>query len=142
VPIRAHYREDLALVQLETALQLYFDGRDFASVITLAGTADEIFGKLLGASGRESSLASLTKAVMAIHQKLYGEAIAPREVADRANRARNNLKHWDVGDDLIVKLDLPEEARDMLNRAIDNYWTLKQNLTPSMERFQRENLAA
>ena len=142
MPIRAHYRDDLALAQLETALQLYFDGRDFASVITLAGAADEIFGKLLTASGRESSLASLTKAVTAIHQKLYGEAIASGEVVDRANRARNNLKHWDVGDDLIVKLDLPEEARDMLNRAIDNYWTLKQDLTPSMERFQRENLAA
>ena len=142
MPVRAYYREDLALAQLETALRVYFDGSDFASVVTLAGAADEIFGKLLASSGRESSLASLTKAVMAINQTLYGEPLAPRDVADRANRARNNLKHWDVGDPQIVKLDLLEEARDMLNRAIDNYWTLEQKLTPAMERFQRENLAA
>ena len=139
--IRAHYRRDLALVQLETALRLYFEGTDLASVITLAGAADEIFGKLLIASGRDSSLASLTKAVVAIHQKLYGEPLEPRHVADRANKARNSLKHWDVGDTEIVKFDLLQEARDMLNRAIDNYWTLEQKLTAAMERFQRENMA-
>jgi len=142
VPVRAYYREDLALAQLETALRLYFDGSDYASVITLAGAADEIFGKLLAASGRESSLASLTKAVIAIHQKLYGEPIEPREVADRANRARNNLKHGDIGEPRILKLDLLDEARDMLNRAIDNYWTLEQKLSPAMERFQRESMVA
>lgn len=141
VAIRAYYREDLALAQLETALRLYFEGTDFASVITLAGAADEIFGKLLAASGKDNSLASLQKAVIAIHEKLNGGPISHGEVADRANRARNNLKHWDPGDPLVVKFDLPQEANDMLNRAIDNYWTLKQKLSPAMERFQRENLA-
>ncbi len=54
--VRAYYREDLALQQLETALRLYFEGKDFAAVVTLAGAADEIFGQLLRATGRESSL--------------------------------------------------------------------------------------
>lgn len=139
--VRAHYREDLALGQLETALRLYFEGTDYASVVTLAGAADEIFGKLLAASGKDSSLATLQRAVAAIHLKLYGEAMAPGHVADRANKARNSLKHWDVGDPMIVKFDLPQEARDMLNRAIDNYWVLEQKLSPAMERFQREILA-
>jgi hypothetical protein len=76
--VRAHYVTDLALDQLESALRLYFEGKDFASVITLAGAADEIFGKLLSASGKEHSLESLTKAVTAIHEKLFGEPPAPR----------------------------------------------------------------
>jgi len=142
VPVRAHYREDLALAQLQTALHLYFDGKDRGSVITLAGAADEIFGKLLVAAGRESSLKSLVAAVAEIQEKLFGEAVQPKHIADRANAARNSLKHWNTGDTEIVQFDLEVEARDMLNRAIDNYWMLKQKLTPEMERFQRELRAA
>ena len=140
--IRAYYRTDLALSQLETALTLFFEGRDYASVITLAGAADEIFGQLLTAGGRENSLESTKKAVATIHVHLYGEALAPSIVVERANRARNCLKHWNVGDPHIVKLDLPVEAQDMLNRAIDNCWTLESKLSPAMERFQREIMAA
>lgn len=139
--IRAYYRADLALSQLETALRLFFEGVDYASVVTLAGAADEVFGNLLKAEGRESSLESLKKSVAAIHEKLYGEPIPPSQAADRANRAKNSLKHWDPGDPHIVKFDLPQEARDMLHRAIDNYWTLEQKLWPAMERFQRETVA-
>jgi len=140
--VRAYYRDDLALQQLEVALRLYFDGTDFAAVITLAGAADEIFGKLLAADGRENSLEGLKKAVAAIHLRLYGEPTASSQIADRANRAKNSLKHWDSGQPLIVKLDLAQEASDMLFRAIDNYWLLKEDLTPAMERFQREHKAA
>lgn len=137
--IRAYYRGDLALAQLETALQLYFENGDRGSIVTLAGAADEIFGKLLEKSGRDSSLKSLVAAVTAIRSRLFGEQLEPQEVkdiADRANLARNSLKH--IGDTEIVKFDLETEARDMLYRAIDNYWSLEQRLSPAMERFQRE----
>ena len=139
--IRADYRDDLALTQLETALRLFFEGKDFASVVTLAGAADEIFGKLLTAEGKENSLESLKKAVGAIHQRLYGEPDDPKHIAERANRAKNSLKYWDIGQPMIVKLDLEQEAKDMLFRAIDNYWMLKETLSPAMERFQREVVA-
>ena len=139
--IRADYREDLALRQLETALRLFFEGSDFASVITLAGAADEIFGKLLSAEGKQNSLESLKKSVAKIHQWLYSEPGDPSEIARRANRARNSLKHWDIGQTLIVKLDFEQEAKDMLFRAIDNYWMLKESLSPAMEKFQRETVA-
>lgn len=140
--IRAHYRKDLSLAQLETALHLYFDGGDRGSVITLAGAADEVFGKLLVAAGGETSLQSLIAAVTAIQEKLMGEADEPQYIAERANRARNSLKHWGPGDPHIVKFDLETEACDMLNRAIDNYWNLEHKLSPAMERFQREMQAA
>jgi hypothetical protein len=140
--VRAYYREDLALAQLKTALRLFFEGSDLASVITLAGASDEVFGKLLSATGRTNALDELKKAVTAIHITLSGEPLEPSEVARRANRAKNSLKHWDEGQDQIVKLDLHQEARDMLFRATDNYWALKQSLTPAMERFQRESMAA
>lgn len=70
---------------------------------------------------------------------MFGEALEPGEVkaiADRANSARNSLKH--IGETDIIEFDLESETRDMHNRAIDNYWLLEQALTPAMERFQRE----
>lgn len=136
---KAYYREDLALQHLESALSLFVAGADYGSVITLAGAADEVFGKFLIAEGKENSLQGLKEAVAAIHLKLYGEPTPPKHIADRANRAKNTLKHWDVGDDKIVKLDLRQESIDMLNRAIDNYWLLKEDLTPAMEKFSRES---
>jgi len=141
--IRAYYVEDAALAQLEVALRLYFGGeeKDLLSVITLAGAADVIFGELLADRGVENSIEQIKKAVVAIHAHLSldGETMTPGQVANRANLARNRLKHWNAKTDRqMLKLDPTEEARDMLNRAIDNYWMLEQKLTPAMERFQRE----
>ena len=142
MPISAHYRDKLALQQLETAISLFFAGEDYASVVTLAGAADEIFGKYLAADGKLNSLEEMKKAVAAIHLKLYGEETPPEHIARRANLAKNSLKHWDLGDPRIVTFDLRQEAIDMLSRAIDNYWLLAQDLTPAMERIEREVLRA
>jgi hypothetical protein len=60
-----------------------------------------------------------------------------RAIATRANRAKNALKHHDEGDASTITFDADEEAVDMLNRAIDNYWTLEISLTPAMEQFTR-----
>ena len=132
----------VALAQVETALGLYFDGQDYFSVITLSGAAEEIFGKLLAAKGIDNSLESIKSTVAAIHEKLFGQPIAPNDIADRANRARNALKHHGTTAAPTLTLDAKEEAKDMLHRAIDNYWLLEQWLTPAMERFQREAMAA
>jgi len=142
MPVKAYYREDLARQHLETALALFAEGKDYASVVTLAGAADEVFGKFLVAEGKENSLEALKRAVAAIHLKLYGEPTPPKHIADRANKAKNSLKHWDVGDPKLVKFDLKQESIDMLSRAIDNYWLLKEDITPAMERFEREVLRA
>jgi hypothetical protein len=132
----------MALRQLETALGLYFEGHDLYSVITLAGAADEVFGQVLRAQGQEPRLEEIKKSVAAIHKKLYGSEIPPKTVAESANRARNSLKHWSEGQPLVVEFDLVEEAKDMVERGIANYWALYGDLTAAMERFEREVLRA
>lgn len=136
-----HDSRCIALAQLETALRLYFEWQDYFSVITLAGNAEEIFGKILKAKGIVNSLEARKKTVAAIHQHLYGEMLSEAVVAERANRAKNAIKH-SIGSSPTVTLDAQEEAKDMLNRAIDNYWLLEEWLTPAMERYQRENQSA
>jgi hypothetical protein len=149
----SYYAQDAALVQLETALRLYFDcdkDTGFFSVITLAGAAEEILGSLVRLREQkkpvgqciDNALDLLKKAVVEMEEFLGESYATPEEREDakraainRASRAKNSLKHLN-GE--FVGLDAREEARDMLNRAIDNYWLLEQKLTPAMERFQRE----
>jgi hypothetical protein len=130
----------MASHQLETALQLYFAGGELYSVITLAGAADEVFGQLLRSQGKEPRIEEIKKSVAAIYKKLWGEELDPKRVAERANHARNALKHWNEGQPLVVEFDAVEEAKDMLERAIANFWALHLELTDSMMRFEREVL--
>ena len=137
-----HDRLEIAARQLETALQLYFDNSDFYSVITLAGAADEILGQILRASGKEPQLERIKEAVAAVYEQLWGQKADLKSIADRANYARNALKHWSEGQPMVVDFNAEEEAKDMLERAISNYWSLYKNLTDAMLRFQREHLRA
>lgn len=134
---QSHDCRDIASSQLETALRLYFEGQDYFSVITLAGNADEILGKILKAKGVEDSLEATKKSVAAVYQYLFNEKLSQKEIADRANRAKNAIKHG-IGATPTVTFDAVEEAKDMLNRAIDNYWLLENELTSAMMKFQRE----
>ena len=142
--LMAHDPQGMALRQLETALRLYFEQEDYYSVITLAGASEEIFGELLKEiklENSENSLDSRKKAASEIHEMLYEEELSERDVAIRANYARNRLKLWSPRDSKTVEFDAEEEAKDMLDRAIDNYYSLTQNLTPAMECFQKMHVS-
>ena len=51
MPLQTYDKRSIALEQIETALRLYREGNDFFSVITLAGAAEEIYGKILSSRG-------------------------------------------------------------------------------------------
>lgn len=141
MPIEPHSKTDIALRQLETALRLFDEGHDYYSVVTLAGAADEILGRLLESRGGVSALVSLTKAAAAIHVKVHGPPGDEKAFVDRANLARNALKHLNAGGADRVFLDIREEAADMLDRAISNHWALTPSMTPAMEVFERARRA-
>ena len=132
----AHDIRFVALRQLETALRLYSEREDYYSVITLAGASEEVSGKLLKENNPENALDSLKKDVSVVHEALFDEDLAEKEISERANWVRNLLKHWSPGQPKVFEFDAPEEAKDMLTRAIDNYYELNGNLTPAMQRFQ------
>ena len=68
---------------------------------------------------------------------LSGQEEEPTEfdVRRRANWTRNILKHWRPGQPKVVEFDAQSEAKDMLNRAIENYCSLTGELTPAMQTF-------
>ena len=89
----------------------------------------------------KSSLNSFSVSVVKIAERLPkspGEEEDPTEsdVRRRANWIRNTLKHWFPGQPNVVEFDAAEEAKDMLDRAIDNYYALTFELTDAMQRFR------
>ena len=130
---------DIALSQLDTALDLYFNGGDKISVLTLAGAAEEILGRYVENKGSKSALAHQVHWICEFHKKQFG-IYPPSEkpIYHRANYARNSFKHMNGGNDIEVTVDIDEEVCDMLNRAVDNYWILTEHQTPLMERYEKE----
>lgn len=95
--VRSHESECIALEQLEIAIRLFSEEKAYFAAITLAGASEEILGKLAKHQGKENSIEALKKAACMVHEHLYGEKIEPSAVADRANYAKNKIKHVNPG---------------------------------------------
>lgn len=149
-----YYEREIARVQIDAAIEQY-ERENFIEAITLAGAAEDILTGLLRKAGKmverstddldrfTPSLDSLANAAVEIQQQMEGLALSAKErkalredFVQRANRARNALKHHTskVGDTIEIE-DLEEEATDMLDRATSNYWALMLEETPAMRRY-------
>ena len=132
-------KEAVAIAQLDRAIRLFEEG-DCVCAITLAGAADDILGSLLVREGKVNSLTALNEASAALHQHFTGEELEPRVFGDRANSVRNFLKHLVTSVGPAIEVDLIEEATDMIDRAVSNYWLLRSEETPAMARFKESQL--
>jgi hypothetical protein len=86
-------RLSLEKEQVDTALDLFLDHRNYASAITLAAAAEEIFGCSHTAKGCLSALYSSYISMAEFHQMRYGEVLDKRKFVSKENRARDALKH-------------------------------------------------
>jgi len=119
--IQSYAKKDIAANQIETALSLYFEGRDLFSVVTLAGAAEEILGQLLqGRNGKAGTFRSIWEMLRPANRKAPGS---------EGQSGQESGTH--------IHMDLQQEARFLLGRAIDDYHTLTGTLSENMLRFQR-----
>ena len=114
--VAAHNHLSAAQWQLLQALRLYEEGEDYYSVITLAGAAEEIFGKLSRRMGLDCALDRLKATLPMLSERFLQQELGTREAADSVNRAKNWLKHGKEP----ISFDASFEAEDMLERAIQN----------------------
>jgi hypothetical protein len=117
---QTYSRIDLAKEQLEAALSLFLDHASYASSITLAGAAEEIFGKALTRQGKEAVLDWKLKEMNVVHSLLHGKDIVKNEFFAEENKIRNILKHFDTSDSDAFSTDLEEAACWILIRACEN----------------------
>lgn len=145
-----HSHLSAAQWQLLQALRLYEEGEDYYSVITLAGAAEEIFGRLSRKMGLGCSLDRLKATLPKLSERFFQQELGTREAAESVNRAKNWLKH---GEDPL-SFDAKFEAEEMLERAIQNCFPiiassvnesseeLISNLVDAISRYDERKFAA
>lgn len=110
----------LAKGQLDTALDLFLDQKNYASAITLAGAAEEIFGNALTLDGGKSALDSSYESMAEFHTMIHGTELNKTSYVRKENFARDALKHLQNDKGPTITIDLQEAACWMLVRAIQN----------------------
>lgn len=128
----------IATSQLETAIELYLEGDDLVSVVTLAGAAEEILGKLAVNAGVPSAFEEALDRLCGMYEAMFNELPDRKAFAELRNRARNEFKHIGLQPD--VDVDLEREAVNMLRRAIENYRKHDSRFRELFRRFEQELL--
>jgi len=123
--IQRFAKEEIALRQIETALELFSRQGDPFSVITLAGAAEEILGGLL----QERSAPQGTGRVLTPLFRIL-------RPGSRKGGAKEGLSGHELGS--FVHLDPEQEAVFLLGRAIEEYIALAGAPSASMLKFMRE----
>lgn len=129
---------EIAKLQLDRAIALMLDDKDYVSAITLAGASEEITGSLLRKSGHKSIYDELKNGFEKLVQLRHGRALDSKSFNRLANGIRNGLKHLDNGAPL--QFDLEDAAADIVDRAVSNFWKLTSQETQNMERFKEYHM--
>ena len=131
---------EIAHRQIERAVVVFLDDKDYVSALTLACAAEEILGKLLNKDGKEHWLECISKCALRTLGFRKKEFESPealkvkREITSIANHYKNRLKHYN--DDGTITLLVEVAAAEMIDRAISNYFDLTQRETGVMGRFK------
>lgn len=141
---------DMAVEQLEDALQAYFDGR-FHSATVLAGAAEQLFAGYLLKNEQQPAWANMRIAATEIAISLSqqdGSTQKPAtldKIGTRMNYAYNNSKHAGSKDHVLM-IDAKLEAQHLLSRAISNFDVLAMRADydmpaiPLAQRFMIESV--
>ena len=123
--IQSYEKKEIALRQIETALRLFFEKGDLFSVITLAGSAEEILGHLLR-----------DRAAQPGPLRSFSSVLGMLRPGKRKGLEQEGLRGHESGS--FVHMDVYQEAVFLLGRAIDDYHALSGDLSAGMLRFNKE----
>jgi hypothetical protein len=120
---------DVALVQLETAIDLFLYKCNYICATTLAGAAEEILGTIVRRSGKPNALGELCKV---IKSKYNFDA---KDIVESANYPRNEFKHFKFPEREDFEDDLQAVAAGYIVRAITNLFMHDKTMTCNTEAF-------
>ena len=135
MPHATHRRVNLAVEQLDVALELFLEKRSYVSALTLAGAAEEILGTAAVLAGEKPILRHHYDTLAPYHQLLHREPLEWKDYANMENFSRNVSKHMDSGTEDHVEFDTEISALRMLVRACANYDSLGLPRTERMCAF-------
>ncbi len=134
MPTETHNKLDAAEHQLERALELFLNEKDYLSAITLAGASEEILGRMVDSQDQKNAIQALSSATCAVHLKLFGQELPRKHAIGKINEVRDWLKHYTDGSSL--EFDAYSAAYDMIDRAITNFFNVSGPESDLMRSFR------
>jgi hypothetical protein len=139
----------VAVELLDRALQMYYEGNSYFASLNLAGAAEEILAAYVKKYGGTSSFESMRDLALMISKQDIEKNYIDDDIEPTAksinfiiNQAKNTTKHMDKPNDDLVYFDAQAEAKDCLDRAVNNYYYLMNFLdleeTSLLQRFNAE----
>jgi hypothetical protein len=108
---------ELGVEQLDTAIALFLGRESYVSALTLAGAAEELFGRTLSIANRENALDWRYAMMKPMYTLLDGVTLSKTDLVRSENAARDAAKHVRLRG---IDLDTEDEALWMIVRASDN----------------------
>lgn len=102
------------------AVKLFLNKACYPSVVTLAGAAEEVFGRMAARTGVKPVLEEFYEPAAVVHKALHREELDKKAFSAGKNRARNALKHLQQDGGDSISIDLEDAACWMLVRALGN----------------------
>lgn len=129
----------VATQQLDTALRLYFGRQEYFSALTLAGAAEEILAVYLKRHGQPNAFDEALDSSLRVYRWMFGKEGSRGRMHKTVNRVKNASKHMAGKEDLSLRCNAREEAKQVIDRAVENYYRLMEyeemNETPRIHRF-------
>ena len=122
--MRRYSKLQIATQQLDTALRLYFRKKEYFSVITLASAAEEILGVHLKTHSQLNAFEQGLTDSLLVYKWLWKEEGSRDRMYKVMNQTKNDAKHMMGKKDVEIRCDVREEARQVLDRAVSNYYLL------------------
>jgi len=139
---RNHSKLEVATQQLDTALLLYFQKKEYFSAITLAGAAEEILGVYLKRHKQPNAFDQDLEASLRVYRWLFKKEGSRDRIHKVINKAKNSAKHMMGKNDVTVRCNARTEAKEVLDRAVSNYYSLmcfeELNETLRIKRFNAQ----
>lgn len=137
-------KSDVALTQLEDAIDLFLNGKRLSS-ITLAAAADGIFAGLLKQKGEKPAVEETWNSIEKVRENTRLNIAGDRTRKDAFNEwnwHQNRLKHHDKRDDEWIEMNVFDHAYYAIKRALAD--AKKLGLVPenhfSFEKWLFENI--
>lgn len=116
------HRTEIAHRQLQTAVEIFLQGLDRSSVITLAGAASNVLHILVCRAGKEPFIDYARR----VRENLVGEMPKRQSYSHHIDTKLGIIAHKHLGskDPDTIELDLEKQAADALVKAVADYITL------------------
>jgi hypothetical protein len=124
--VREYSKLQVATQQLDTALRLYFQREEYFSVVSLAAAAEEILGVYLERHKQPNAFQQALDSSLRMYRWLYKTEGSRDSMHKTINRVKNAAKHMKGQNDVTLVCDAREEAKEVLDRAVCNYYSLME----------------